>query len=82
MPHTTSDDEVVELRFNVPRWIAEVVDAHCAAKRMNRTDIAKAVMDKWARSELHLAMVVTRVTKGNGIAPPVESPSAWGDIGS
>lgn len=78
----TTDDDVVELRFNVPRWVAEVVDAHVSAKRLSRTDVAKAVMDRWARSELHLAMVVNRVSKSNGSVPPVEPPSDWGGLGS
>ena len=72
------DEETVELRFNVPRWVAEVIDAHCAAKRISRTDVARSVMGQWAKNELHLAMVVGRVTRGNG----TEHPSDWGALGS
>lgn len=84
MPNSNSgsDEDSVELRFNVPRWVAEVVDAHCSAKRMSRTDIAKGVMDKWARNELHLASVIGRVTRGNGNVPPPEPPSGWGELGA
>ena len=63
-------EEPVELRFNVPRWVAEVLDAHCAARRMHRTDCANGVMAHWAKEELHLAMVVGRVTRGNGNVTP------------
>jgi hypothetical protein len=34
------------------------------------------VMAQWARSELHLASVIGRVTRGNGN----EKPSGWGDL--
>ena len=76
-----ADDDVVELRFMVPRWVAEVIDAHVAAKRADsRIHLAKKVFSEWARSEIHLATVVGRVTRGNGKAPPVDAHSDWGGL--
>ncbi len=75
MPNPT-DDDTVEMRFNVPRWIAEVVDAHCLAKRVPRTDQARSILAQWARSEIHLATIVGRVTRGKGD----EKPSDWGEL--
>ena len=76
------EDDVVELRFNVPRWIAEVIDAHVAAKRLPRTAVATGWITDRARSELHLAMMMSRTTRGNGNVPPSEHPSGWGDLGN
>jgi hypothetical protein len=70
------EDDQVELRFNVPRWVAEVIDAHVSAKRLPRTAVAANVVANWAKSEIHLATVVGRVTRGNGNV----TPSAWGDL--
>jgi hypothetical protein len=70
MSNPVLEEETVELRFNVPLWVAEVLDAHCAAKRMHRTVCAKGVMAHWAKEEVHLAMVIGRVTRGNGNVTP------------
>jgi hypothetical protein len=42
--------------------------------------LAKKVFSEWARSEIHLATVVGRVTRGNGKAPPVDAHSDWGGL--
>lgn len=73
---TEPSDEIVELRFNVPRWVADVLDAHCSAKRLPRTKMCESVMCAWAAPTMHLANVVGRVTRGNGF----EKPSGWSDL--
>jgi hypothetical protein len=72
------EDDVVEMRFNVPKWVAEVIDAHCTAKRLPRTAQCASVLANWAKNEIHLATVVGRVTRGNGNV----TPSGWGDLPS
>lgn len=70
----------VELRFDAPRWIVDVIDAHVAAgmgRKTSRNKIAVSVLARWATDQIHLATLVSRLTRGNGNAPPSE----WGEIG-
>lgn len=75
------DDKAdVELRFGAPRWVVDVIDAHVAAgltRRPSRNKIAIAVLSQWARDQIHLATVVERLSRGNGITPP----SDWAELG-
>lgn len=70
----------VELRFEVPRWIADVIDAHVAAglmRRASRNKVCLAVMHKWAADQVHLGTMLSRLNRGNGNV----TPSDWSDLG-
>jgi len=80
MTTSTPDEADVELRFNVPRWVVDVIDARVQAgigRQTSRNKISIAVMSTWARDQIHLATIVSRVTRGNGNG----TPSDWGDLG-
>lgn len=70
------DDEMVELRFDVPRRVFNVLDGYCKAKRVPRNKQAALVMTEWAREMSHVANVVMAINRGNGNEPQSE----WADL--
>lgn len=70
------DSPTVELRGQCPREIVDVLDAFCAARRLNRQELVNRILRRWAMDRLHEATVLQRVTRGN----PVLADSEWGAL--
>ncbi len=70
-------EELVEFRCNVPRWAFDVFDAVVKGRVSSKQKIGAAIVCEWARREAHVAMIVNRITRGNGI----ESQSDWAPLG-
>jgi len=61
--------ELVEIRFMAPRELAEVADAWAIAHRQNRSEVLVEVIRKWAEHQVHVATVISRVTRRNPSSP-------------
>jgi hypothetical protein len=73
-----SDVETVEMRGDVPRDLYDVFDAVRLARGMTKQALLVAIVAEWAAKEVHVATVVSRVTRGKAPA----SPREWGGDGS
>ena len=71
------DDDMVEMRFNVPRWAYDVFDAVRMGRGQNKSTLAMAIVLDWAKREVHVSTVVQRITRGKAPA----SPSTWDATG-
>lgn len=70
-------DDLVEFRCNVPRWAFDVFDAVVKGRSSTKQRTGAAIVCEWARREAHVATVVQRITRGNGIDPQ----SDWSPLG-
>lgn len=65
-----SDLGLVELRGEVPREVVDVLDAVVAATPgASRMSVLRSVLGEWVARKKHEAMLIQRVTGGNGSAP-------------
>lgn len=69
-------DDLVEMRFNVPRATFDVFDGVSKAKRVPKNALAASIIGEWADVQVHIATVVLRMAKGNGN----DSQSDWGAL--
>lgn len=56
----------VELRGDIPRDVADVLDAVSQAKRIPRMELVNSILQGWADEKLHEAILVVRVTRSEG----------------
>lgn len=56
----------VELRGDIPRDVADVLDAVSQARRVSRMELVTSVLQEWADAKLHEATLVVRVTRSEG----------------
>ena len=61
----THRNDDVEIRFQAPRELADVADAYAIAHRKTRTEVLLEVMRNWAEHQVHVASVISRVTRRN-----------------
>ncbi len=59
----------VELRGDVPRNVADVLDAVSQARRISRMELVNAILSEWADETLHEATLIVRVTRAEGRSP-------------
>jgi hypothetical protein len=65
-----SADPFVELRGEVLREHVDVLDAVAqATPGASRMSVLREIISEWVQHEKHRAMLVNRVTQGNGSAP-------------
>ncbi|MDA8260232.1 MAG: hypothetical protein M0Z99_32140 [Betaproteobacteria bacterium] len=64
------DKSEVELRGNVPRWIADVLDGVAIARETSRMAIVNEILAPYAKQRLHEAMLLQRIVQRNGSQPP------------
>lgn len=67
------NDQMVEMRFDVPRAVFDVVDAFRSAKRLSKDAIGRMIVTDWAREQMHVHKVMGNVTRGKAI----DAPSGW-----
>lgn len=58
----SATSQYVELRGDMPREVADMLDAVSAARRMSRIELANKILAKWAEDKRHEAEVIQRVT--------------------
>jgi hypothetical protein len=70
---SNSDDPFVEVRGDVLREHVDVIDAVVqASPGASRASVLREIVAEWVAHEKHRAMLVTRVTQGNGNEPAPE----------
>lgn len=63
----SNDDSLVELRGDILQDHMDVIDAVVqATPGANRMTVVRKIINEWVEHEKHRAMLVTRVTAGNG----------------
>lgn len=56
-------DRKTELRVEIPREIADVLDGVSLAQDMKRTELVSGILESWARAEVHKWTVLGRVAR-------------------
>jgi hypothetical protein len=62
-----TDRPMVELRGMCPKDVIDILDAVSLARDIQRTELVNEVLREYAARMAHLAMVVSRVTRGNPV---------------
>ena len=62
-------DNQGELRGPCPREVVDLLDAVSMARRMTRMELVVEVLRAYAAEQLHIASVVSSVTRGNPQQP-------------
>lgn len=57
--------ESVELRTDLPREVADVVDAISVAQRLTRGQLVVRILSEWAQQRMHEHSVLSRVVRSN-----------------
>ena len=68
----------IELRGDIPRDVADVLDAVSMANSCSRIDVVNEILHEWASERVHEASVIMRVTRGN---PPAGEARSHADAG-
>ena len=64
----TADPSRVELRGDIDRDVADVLDAVAKARRVSRMDVVASVLGDWAKDKIHESTIVLRLARGQGNA--------------
>lgn len=56
----------VELRGDIAREVADVLDAVSQHKRISRFELVNLILQDWTDEKLHESMMVVRVTRREG----------------
>lgn len=70
------EEEVVEIRLNVPRAVADVLDASSIANRGSRNALVLRILTRWAHNKHHEASLVARAARVDPPGPDTE----WGSM--
>ena len=70
-------EDTVEMSGDVPREIYDVFDAVRLARGLTKQALLVAIVAEWAQKEVHVATVISRVTRGKALS----SPATWGPAG-
>lgn len=63
-------DPFIEVRGEILREHVDIIDAVVqATPGASRMSVLREIIGEWVEHELHRAMLVTRVRRGNGIEP-------------
>lgn len=65
----SSDALKVELRGDIPREVADVLDAVSQARRVPRFELVNSILRDWAEDKLHEATLIVRVSRCEGSRP-------------
>lgn len=68
IPSRGAERQTVELRGQCPREVVDVLDAVALARDMERTELVNEVLREYVARMVHLARIVTNVTRAN---PPL-----------
>ncbi len=59
--------ELIDLRAKITERSNQVLEAHARAHNVDKSEIVRKVIDEWASKEIHVSMMVARLTRGEGI---------------
>ena len=69
-------DELVEVRFMAPKRDTQVFLAVMRARRLTKDGLGQEMISEWAALRRHEAMMIERLTRGNGD----DSHSGFGEL--
>lgn len=55
-----------DLRAKITERADQVLEAHSRARNMDKSELVRKVLDDWAANEIHVAMMIERMTRSNG----------------
>jgi hypothetical protein len=58
-----------ELRVELPEFTTAVLDGHCSANGMCRTQLVNNILGEWAKQKHHEATIILRVAGSNPTLP-------------
>ena len=58
--------DLVDLRAKITPLANQVLDAHALANDIEKSEVVRGVLEKWAAKEIHVSTVVLRVTRSEG----------------
>lgn len=59
--------DLVDLRAKITELTNQVLEAHSRAKSLDKSEIVRAVLEEWAKKEVHVATLVQRLTRVEGV---------------
>lgn len=59
-------DDLIDLRAKITERANQVLDAHARADDIDKSEVVRRVLDKWADGEIHKATLIQRLTRGEG----------------
>jgi len=75
---TGANEELIDFRMKITERTHSVLDAFTrAGKGQSHQEVARQVLDEWAEKEIHAAILVQRLTRGEGnraaLVPPKDA---------
>jgi DNA-binding FrmR family transcriptional regulator len=58
--------ELIDIRTKVDEVTHQVIEAHARAHDVDKSEIVRKVLHDWGKKEVHVATLVTRLTRSEG----------------
>lgn len=58
--------DLIDFRCKVTERTNQVLEAHARADNADKAEVARAILDQWAASEIHKATLIHRLTRSEG----------------
>ena len=58
--------DLIDLRAKIDEPTNQVLEAHSRAHDIDKSEVVRKVLREWAKKEVHVATLVTRLTRGEG----------------
>lgn len=59
-------EDSVDLRTKVIQQTNAVLEAHARARDIDKAEVMREVLDKWADEQIHVATLIQRLTRSEG----------------
>lgn len=60
--------DLIDLRSKIDEETHQVLEAHSRAHDIDKSEVVRRVLREWAKKEVHVATLVTRLTRTKGCA--------------
>jgi len=58
--------DLIDLRAKIDEPTNQVLEAHSRAHDIDKSEVVRKVLREWAKKEVHVATLVTRMTRSQG----------------
>ena len=62
--------ELIDLRAKISERSNQVLEAHARALNIDKSEVVRSVLDEWALKQIHVATLVSRMTRSEGATAP------------
>ena len=62
--------ELIDLRAKISERSNQVLEAHARALSIDKSEVVRSVLDDWALKQIHVATLVSRMTRSEGGTAP------------